>query len=120
MSVNQLRYQVMNMENILVPIALFAAIFGIVYISVSSKHRQRMAMIDKGLTPADFLERADPFRSLKMGMVAVGVGIGLLVGYLFQLSTMDDNPLPYFVAVTICGGAALIGHYFIVRRKQQG
>ena len=120
MSDNQHKLHAMYMENILVPIALFAAIFGIVYISVSSKHRQRMAMIDKGLTPADFTERADPFRSLKLGMVAVGVGVGLLIGYLLRSSTHDDNPMPYFVLVTICGGAALIGHYFIVRRKQQG
>ena len=107
-------------EDILVPIALFAAIFGIVYISVTAKHRQRMAMIDKGLTPADFMERADPFRSLKVGMLAMGVGVGLLIGYLIQTTTQDDNPMPYLVLVTICGGAALIGHYFIVRRKQQG
>ncbi len=120
MSDNQHKPHAMYMENILVPIALFAAIFGIVYISVTAKHRQRMAMIEKGLTPADFLERADPFRSLKMGMVAVGVGIGLLGGYLLQTYTMDDDPMPYFVLVTICGGAALVGHYYIVRRKQQG
>ena len=105
-------------EDILVPIALFAAIFGIVYISVTAKHRQRMAMIDKGLTPADFMERADPFRSLKVGMLAMGVGVGLLIGYLIQTTTQDDNPMPYLVLVTICGGAALIQYHRTAERTK--
>lgn len=108
---------------VIVPVALFAMIFGIVYLSVTASHRQRMAMIEKGISPADLLEKPDPYRSLKMGMVAMGVGLGLLCGYLFQTYVMqdaDDNPLPYFVMVTFFAGAALIGHYFIVQRKQRG
>ncbi|HRH71255.1 MAG TPA: hypothetical protein PLB89_17255 [Flavobacteriales bacterium] len=120
MSDDQRKPHIMEMESTLVPIALFAAIFGIIYISVTAKHRQRMAMIDKGLSPADLAERSDPFRSLKSGMVAMGVGVGLLIGYIIQYTTHNDDPMPYFILVTICGGAALIGHYFIVRHKQLG
>lgn len=108
---------------VLVPLIAMSAIFGIVYVVVTARHRQRMAMIEKGLMPAELERRPDPYQSLKMGMVAIGVGLGLLFGYLFHTYAMidaDDDPLPYFVMVAIFGGAALIGHYFIVQRKQRG
>lgn len=110
-------------SEVLVPLIVFSAIFGVIYVVVTAKHRQRMAMIEKGLTPADLAERTDPYRSLKMGLLGIGVGTGLLLGYLFQTYAMvngEDNPLPYFVMVAICGGAALIGHHLIVQRKQRG
>ena len=53
-------------------------------------------------------------------MLAIGFGVGLLLGYLFQTYAMvnaDDNPLPYFVMVTICSGIALVSHHFIVRNR---
>ena len=31
---------------------------------------------------------------------------------------MGDTPLPYFIMVLLCGGASLIGHHLIVRKKQ--
>lgn len=120
MCVNQLKPHVMNMESVLVPIALFASVFGVLYVYLTARHRQRMALIEKGATVADLRE---PYWSLKLGMLGIGVGIGLLLGYLLDTYVMvgaEDDPLPYFIMVTVCGGAALIGHYFIVRRKQQG
>ncbi len=108
-------------SEVLVPLIVFASLFGVVYIIVSARHRQRMAMIEKGITPADMMERKDPYRSLKSGLVGIGVGIGLLLGYLFQTYVMvnaDDNPLPYFIMVTICGGIALIIHHKMVRSKE--
>lgn len=120
--------QQMNPTETLVPIAMFAMVFGIVYITVSSKHRQRMAMIEKGLDLESLKEREVPFRTLRNGLVLVGVGLGLFFGYLLDSrmpgygvnGDMGDTPLPYFMMVLLCAGIALIVHHFIVRRKQQG
>ncbi|MCB9170027.1 MAG: hypothetical protein H6594_06730 [Flavobacteriales bacterium] len=107
---------------VIVPVIFFATIFGIVYLAIMSKYRQRMAMIEKGIAPADMMEKSDPHRTLKWGMVCVGVGIGLFIGYLLDTYMMadQDSPLPYFIAVTLCAGGALIWSYSIIRRKQQG
>lgn len=117
----------MNSEEILVPIAMFAMIFGIIYISVTAKHRQRMAMIDKGMDPGNLNEKAIPFRDLRNGLFLVGIGLGLFFGYLMaqMMQSNDpnastDNPLPYFIMVALFGGASLVAHHLIVRRKQQG
>jgi len=118
----------MNPTEVLVPIAMFATIFGCVYISVMSKHRQRMAMIEKGVDLDTGKEKEVPFRTLRNGLVMVGVGVGLFLGYLLDMrmpgygldGDMGDSPLPYFMMVLLCGGLALITHHLIVRRKQQG
>ncbi len=91
------------------------------YIWVTARHRQRMAMIEKGLATAEPASEVDRFSSLKFGLLGIGVGFGLLLGYLFQTYAMvngEDNPLPYFVMVAICGGAALVGHHMIVVRSR--
>lgn len=108
-------------SEVLVPLIVFSAAFGMFYIWVTARHRQRMAMIEKGLATAEPASEVDRFSSLKFGLLGIGVGFGLLLGYLFQTYAMvngEDNPLPYFVMVAICGGAALVGHHMIVLRSR--
>lgn len=106
-------------SEVLVPLIVFTAAFGMFYVWVTARHRQRMAMIEKGLATADPSAEPNPYQTLKYGMLAIGIGLGLLLGYLFQTYAMvnaEDNPLAYFVMVPICGGLALVGHHLIVRR----
>ncbi|MBL0043043.1 MAG: hypothetical protein IPP33_01105 [Flavobacteriales bacterium] len=115
----------MDPAETLIPIALFAGIFGCVYIVVTSKHRQRMAMIEKGMDLGNLSPKDLAFRNLRNGLVLLGVGLGLFLGYLMDVNMpqsgmdgdMGDTPLPYFIMVLLCAGAALIAHHFIVRKK---
>ncbi len=110
-------------------IAFFAMAFGIVYISVTARHRQRMAMIEKGLdlrTPEP--ERRSAGRlTLKFGLLMVGIALGILIGYALSWvmpplpSPYDqdpDNPVPYFFSILFCGGAALIADHFIAAKRK--
>ena len=40
----------MNLTALLIPIALFAMVFGIVYIVITASHRQKIAMIEAGMS----------------------------------------------------------------------
>jgi hypothetical protein len=110
-------------------IAFFAMAFGIVYISVTARHRQRMAMIEKGMVPGDLgADRSHGGRlTLKFGLLMVGIGLGILMGYGLSWvmpappSPYDqdpDNPVPYFFSILFCGGLALIADHFIAARKR--
>ncbi len=118
----------MNLQDVLVPIAMFAMIFGCVYIGVTSRHRQRMAMIEKGMDLGQLSPKDETFKNLRNGLFMLGVGLGLFLGFLMDLNMpqngldgdMGDTPLPYFIMVLLCGGASLIAYHLIVRRKQQG
>ena len=55
-------------------------------ISMRSKHRERMGLINQGIIPPDTPERkANPNRmvSLRNGIVLMSLGVGISVGYLF-------------------------------------
>ena len=124
----QKRISAMN-EDTLIAITMFAAIFGVVYVIVTSKHRQRMALIEKGMTPADFVTARPVSRglTLKFGLLMVGLGLGILSGYALSwvmpvrpnpYDPDPDNPVPYFFSILFFGGAALIiDHYLASKRK---
>lgn len=108
-------------SEVLIPLIVFSATFGMYYLWITARHRERMAMIEKGLAAADLASEEKPWRTLRHGMVTMAIGLGLLLGYIFQAHAMTnagDNPLPYFVMVPICVGLALVAHHFIVRRQR--
>ncbi len=65
------------MAGILVPVALFAMIFGIVYLS----KRERMAMIERGMDPRRYKSQSAPYDTLKGGLLFIGAGFGLFLAY---------------------------------------
>ncbi len=111
--------------DVLVSATFFATAFGIVYVVVTARHRQRMAMIEKGMDPGMQREREVPLRSLRNGLVILAIGLGLFLGLLMERYSPIPNadgsnsgsPLPYFIMVTFCVGAALIMHHFIARKQ---
>src|ERR1700748_2911079 len=105
------------MAGILVSIALFTMIFGIVYLA----KRERMAMIERGMDPRRYKPQSAPFQNLKWGLLLVGAGVGLFLAYLLDRtvfkSTMDDNEAIYFALIAIFGGLGLFASYRIEKKE---
>jgi len=117
----------MQGAEVLVPITIFAGgfamIFGIVYL----KTRENLAMVEKGMNPKQRYNRPAPFKSLKLGLLLMGSGLGLLIAYLIDISMQkayipgtahyhDENPAIYFALIAIGGGLGLIASYAIERK----
>lgn len=100
---------------ILVPLSLFAMIFGLVYI----KSKENMAMIEKGMNPKEFANRPAPYRNLKNGLLLLGAGIGLALAYVITQYVLHDeeNPALWFALIGIGGGLGLISSYRIEKRE---
>ncbi|WP_212003771.1 DUF6249 domain-containing protein [Chitinophaga sp. HK235] len=66
-------------------IALSLAIFGISYYYFTTRHKERMAIIEKGL-PADFFKGTVDFKPLilTLGIVCISIPLGFVAG-LFSL-----------------------------------
>lgn len=108
----------MNEELALVMIFLgaFAGIFGLFYL----RNKENMAMIEKGMNPKEYTQRPAPYRSLKWGLLLMGAGLGLFLGYLLteQVLRMDsENPTMYFAMLSLCGGAGLFLSYKIEKKE---
>lgn len=107
------------MVEILVPIALFATIFGIVFIAVSAKNKERLALIDKGLDASIFKEDSNlhgRYGALKLGLLAIGVALGLVIGNILDVNNVMDNEVAYFAMIFLFGGLSLVAFYAIMRK----
>lgn len=99
---------------ILISLGAFAMIFGIIYL----KTRENMAMIEKGMNPKQFENRPAPYRSLKLGLILLGAGVGLLIAYWLDKNIGGWNNEPiYFALIAIGGGLGLIGSYAIEKKE---
>src|ERR1700754_3684794 len=92
------------MAGIIVPLAFFAMIFGIVYLT----KRERLAMIERGMDPRRYKPQSAPYQTLKWGLLLIGAGAGLFFAYLLDRTAFDatryDNEAIYFALIAIFGG----------------
>lgn len=97
-----------------------ATIFGIVYIVVTARNRERMSMIEKGVNPKDFLSAGpNVYGILKWALLLVGVGLGLFVGSLFDTYSRVPEPPAYFGSALFFGGIGLAIAFLISRKADQ-
>ena len=107
------------MVEILVPIAIFAMTFGIVYIAIMSSHREKMSMLEKGINLKEYeLEKRKNKDSRKGGMVLIAVGLGLFIGNVVEKMDAfpgNDVAIPAFICLFI--GIALFMHHSMVKKE---
>jgi hypothetical protein len=97
-------------------VSAFAAIFGLFYL----RNKENMSLIEKGLNPREYTQRPAPYRSLKWGLLLMGAGLGLFLGYVLSEQVMqmdDDNPVMYFSMLAIFGGLGLFLSYKIEKKE---
>jgi hypothetical protein len=98
-----------------IPLAAFAMVFGIFYL----RTRENLAMIDKNMNPKRYANLPAPFRSLKLGLLLLGAGSGLLLAYFVDNNMVGGHqPEPiYFALIGIGGGLGLIGSYAMEKKE---
>jgi hypothetical protein len=112
----------------LIPITMFAGgfamIFGIYYL----KTKENLAMVEKGMNPKDKINRPAPFRTLKLGLLLLGAGIGLFTAYMIDTFAIgggggggryyhhENVPALYFSLIGIGGGLGLVISYLIEKK----
>jgi len=107
------------LEDILVPIGAFALTFGIIYLIVTARNRERMAMIEKGINPKDFLSKPHAHSILKWALFLIGVGVGIFIGSLLDSYTTLQDEAVYFAPIMLFGGLGLLGAFLIAKRAEQ-
>jgi len=110
----------MNGPEVLIPLTIFAGGFALIFGIVYMKTRENLAMLEKGFNPKEHSNRPAPFKSLKLGLLLIGAGLGLLIAYILDLNMRDGNhnehPPLYFALIAIGGGLGLIVSYAIEKR----
>lgn len=109
---------------ILALLTLGSTVFGIIYINVTARHKERMALIEHGKTAAIFRSSAgDSFQkksrlnALKYGLIVFGLGIGLIMGFVLSKMGMPEE-LSVLAMMLICGGLGLMLYYRLTEKEE--
>jgi F0F1-type ATP synthase membrane subunit c/vacuolar-type H+-ATPase subunit K len=115
------------METLIAFIALFATVFGIVYTHYTTRNKERMALIEKGADASLFNTGKEGKGlgvnwgkfALKIGMLFMGIGLGIIAGAIFEsLSVFPHEEPGYLSMIFIFGGLALVLYYIIDRKSK--
>jgi len=105
---------------ILVPIALFIGVFTMIIFLRKYENEERMAMIEKGIHPASTAKpRINPSGTLRFALLAIGSGIGLLVGSMLKNSNLVEEEVAYFSMVLLFGGLGLLISYLVQLKQEE-
>ena len=107
-----------ELNELLVPIAVFALLFGVFYLYISARNKERMALIEKGAEASIFFSGkprpSGKYWTLRLGMFFSGLAIGTLLGFLLA-SIGVIEPVAYLSMIFLCGGLGLILFYIIFK-----
>jgi hypothetical protein len=107
---------------ILIPIvsmlSIFGTIFGTLYIFLTTRNRERMAMIEKGADPTIFAGQKSRI-GIKIGLLAIGVALGVLFGQLIAHTTSMDLEPSTFSMIFLCAGAGLVFDHYLAKKESK-
>ncbi|MCE7992041.1 MAG: hypothetical protein HEP71_08675 [Roseivirga sp.] len=84
------------------------------YIMTTTRHKERMALIERGEDVKQIFDKRAALDALKLGMALVGAGIGFFIGMMLEDSRVfnSDIELPlYYAPIFVCTGIGLILFY---------
>ena len=110
------------MEPLIVFLALFGTIFGIAYVYLSSRNKERLALIEKGVDASLFNTKGSKFSIAKfilnLALLFMGIGAGIFIGDLLSdsLNMKEEVTIPSMLF--IFGGLGLVVGFFLTRNLE--
>ena len=109
------------MEETIAMLIFFGTVFGIMYVYLTTRNRERLALIEKQLDASVFSHKSGFSISkfiLNAALLFIGIGIGIFLGnYLHTVTGIDDEvAIPSMLF--IFGGLGLVAGFFITRRLE--
>jgi predicted MFS family arabinose efflux permease len=105
---------------VLIPIIISLGAFVMVVFLRRYQNVERMAMIERGLSPADseWHDRSKSTSGMKWGLLLIGIGLGFLMGYFLDRQFYMDE-VGYFSMIFIFGGLGLVAAHLYMRKQEK-
>ena len=97
-----------------------AAILLVIHFRNKMIHKEKIAMIQKGLDISTLANKTNPLNQILMwGTLLTGIGFGLLFGYILSLvSDLSQNMMVPIMAI-LFGGFGLIAYYNYKKKTEK-
>jgi uncharacterized protein DUF6249 len=102
---------------VIIPVVFFGVIFGIFYLFISARNKERLALIDKGAEASIFYgrnSRVTPIWKvivINLATLMMGIGLGIFFAGLFVQLGMDDNIAEPGTIFFMAGLGLFTGYY---------
>jgi len=107
-------------RDLVVSIAAIAAIFTILYVLLMTRHRERMSLMERGLSPASFNNKnAVQSATLRFGLMLIGISIGILLGNFIAAHVDVPRQGAFIAMMSLFGGLGLVISYLIEKRHDE-
>jgi hypothetical protein len=103
---------------IMLPIIITLGAFVMVAYIRKYENIERMAIIDKGLSPDLFKKERSTSGALRAALLLIGGGVGILMGFWLD-AAFNMEEVAYFSMIFIFGGLGLGLAYLIEERKNK-
>src|SRR6476469_7583833 len=112
--------------DILIPLSLFLAIFGIVYLFLSTRNKERLALIEKGADASIFMrgkQNGIPTGRiiiLNLALLLMGIGVGVFIALLLSTYTSLHDDAIYPATIFTMAGIGLFVGYYLTKNLEKG
>ena len=105
---------------IIIFLCIFGSIFGIAYLHYSTRNKERLALIEKGMDAGIFKQsRETPpiwkILVLNIALLLMGIGTGILIALMLQ-ETVGYNDALYPGIIFLMAGTGLLTGFFLTRK----
>jgi hypothetical protein len=100
-------------EEILIPLTMFAAVFGIFYLYFTTRNKERLALIEKGADASIFVKgktHTAPFWKvfiLNFALLLIGIGVGIFIASILEYGLGVDDEVAYPGTIFLMAGLGL-------------
>jgi len=108
----------MHAGEVIIPVAFFALVFGMFYLYISTRHKQRLALIEKGADASIFGTgngKSGKYWTIRTGMFFVGIALGILMGNIVAMTGLHDV-VAYMSMIFLFAGLSLVLFYVFFRK----
>lgn len=111
---------------ILIPLSLFLAIFGIVYLFLSTRNKERLALIEKGADASIFMKGAHNaiptgrIIILNLALLLMGIGVGVFIALLLSTYTNLNQGAIYPATIFTMAGVGLFIGFYMTKNLEKG
>ena len=121
---SQPKLKIMGPEAIIIPV-IFGVIFGIFYLYISARHKERLALIEKGGDASIFYSknrRVTPIWKvivINIALLLMGIGIGIFIAAMLHYNLGVDEDVAYPGTIFLMSGIGLFAGFYLTKKLNQ-
>ncbi|GAA3514495.1 hypothetical protein GCM10022393_30570 [Aquimarina addita] len=115
----------MNLAEIIIPLAFFGSIFGVIYLFITARNKERMALIEKGADASIFYsskKRVTPVWKvfiLNFSLLLMGIGAGIFIAGILNDIIGVKEEIAYPGTIFLMAGAGLFTGFTMTKNLEK-